>query len=163
MLVNDEAPEPPRRRRSPEVGEVERQDRQIVGLGDRHDRGIGVPKVELREAGVDLDGPPPQCGRHTGHSVLASGDRLEEQSSGSAVETRAEELVDLDDHGFWDEQIPTELGHDAGRERVRPIAAIGRGDERPGVGDDPQPESTRSRRYSSAKRPSSSGPSPDPT
>jgi hypothetical protein len=163
VLVNDKPPVPARRRSSPEVLEVERQDRQVVTLRDCHHRRVGIPKVEIRKAGVDLDGPPPQCGRDTGHSMLAGGERPEEQSRGSASDPRPEELVDLDDHGFRDQQIATELGDDARRQRMRPIPTIGRRDERPGVGDDPQLESTRSRRYCSARRPSSSGPSPEPT
>jgi hypothetical protein len=43
------------------------------------------------------------------------------------------------------------------------VAPIRGRDERPGVGNRPQRASTSSRRYSSARRPRSSGPSPAPT
>lgn len=80
-----------------------------------------------------------------------------------SADARAQQLIDLDDHRLGHEQLPAELGHQAGSERVRTVAAVRGGDERPGVGDDPQRALTGLRRYCSAALPRSCGPSPDPT
>jgi hypothetical protein len=78
-------------------------------------------------------------------------------------DARAQQLVDLDDHRLRNDEVSAELGHQARSEGVGLIPAVRRGDERPGVGDDPQRASTSSFKYRSAARPRSSGPSPAST
>lgn len=146
-----------------EVLEIERENRYSFALGDRHDCGIGVAQLEIGERRVDLDRASQERGREVDDLVLAGGHGAEEESGCVASDARAQQLVDLDDHGLGNDQSPAEFGHQADREGVGLVPAVRCGDERSRVGDDPQRASTSSFRYRSAARPRSSGPSPAAT
>jgi len=109
-----------------------------MALGKRHHARVGEAEVEIGEAGVELDRPPHEAGREERHLVLAGAECLEEQPRGVRADSRAKQLVDLDDHRAGDDQLATDPRHELRRERVCAVAAVRRGDERPGVGDDPQ-------------------------
>ncbi len=78
--------------------------------------------------------------------MLARGERFEKQARCVVTHARAQQLIDLDDHGLRYKQVPTELGDQRGGETVDAIAAVGRGDQRARVRDDPQRVSMRSER-----------------
>lgn len=130
-LAHDESPVPAPWTRGPEVREVEREDRKVVPFGAGHDCGVGEAEVEIGEARVELDGSAKQAGGEEGDRVFASRYGVEEERRGLRADMRAKELVDLDEHRVRDEQITSELGDERRGERVRLIAAVGGGDERP--------------------------------
>ena len=146
MFVDDEFPMAMCGRRRAEVVKVERQYRQRVPFGERHDRGIGVSEPEVGELSIDRHGSFQQGRRDAHDSVLARGERFEKQPRCVVTHTRAQQLIDLDDHGLRHKQVPTELGNQCGGEAVGAIAVVGRGDQRAGVRDDPQRVSMRSER-----------------
>jgi hypothetical protein len=78
--------------------------------------------------------------------VLARGERLEKQARRAGADARTEKLVDLDQHRPWNHELPPQFGDERSGEAVRPVATVGRRDQRPGVGDDPQRAVTSSRR-----------------
>ena len=145
-LVDDEPPVAAPRPRGSEVREVERQDRKVMPFGAGHDGSVGESEGEVCEARVDLDGAAKQTGGQEGDGVLASRYRVEEEPRRVRADARAKELVDLDEYGVRYEQISSELGDERGCERVRLIAAVGGGDERTCVDDDPQLVVTGARR-----------------
>jgi hypothetical protein len=69
---------------------------------------------------------------------LACRYRVEEEPRRVRADARAKELVDLDEHRVRYEQIASELGDECRSERVRLIAAVGSGDARARIDDDPQ-------------------------
>lgn len=143
-LIDHQAPEPPFGARGAEVLEVEREDRQAVTLGDRHDRSVGHSEVQVGEARVDRDGTAQQPRRQVGHIVLAGVQRREEQARSVRADPGAQQLIDLDNHGRWHDQPASQASHELGGETVSLIASVGSRDQRPGVGDDPQRAEMRS-------------------
>jgi len=160
MLVDNELPEALGGTRGSEVREIECQHGSPIALSDRHNGSVGVAKLEIRERAVDLDRAPQQRWREVDNQVLARGQRFQEQPGRVRANARAQQLVDLNDHRLGHDQLPAEFGNQARGEGVRFVTSVRRGDERAGVGDDPQRASTSSFRYRSAARPRSSGPSP---
>ena len=138
VLVDDEFPVTADRMRCAEVLKVKGQHWQPVPLSERHDRGIGVSEREIRELRIELDGSPEQRRRAGQDRVLTGGEGIEKQPRGRAAHTRAQKLIDLDDDGFRHEQVPAKLRDQSGRQIVRAIAAIGRGNQRTSVRDDLQ-------------------------
>lgn len=126
--------------------EVEGQDRQALALGHGHHRGVGEAEAEVGEARVDLNRASQQSRREEHDRVLAGGERIQERARGVAADTSAQELIDLDDDGFGNDEVPPELRHELGRERVRAVAPVRRREQRTGVGDDFQRALTSSRR-----------------
>jgi hypothetical protein len=55
-------------------------------------------------------------------------------------------LVDLDQHRPGDHELPPQLGHERGGEKMRPVAPVRRRDQRTCVGNDPQRTVTSWRR-----------------
>lgn len=145
-LVDDEPPEAARRTGRAEVLEVEGQDRSSHPLRNRHHAAVDETEVELGEARVDLHRAPQEPGGEERHPMLARGQRLEKQARGAGADTHAEKLVDLDQHGLWNHELPPQLGHERGREAMRTVATVRGSDQRAGVGDDPQRAVTSSRR-----------------
>jgi hypothetical protein len=103
VFVDDELPVAVRRPGGAKVLEVEGQDRLGVALGDRHDGGVGISEVEIRIGLGDRNRAPQQRGRDLRNGVLAGGERLEEQASCVAADTRAQEVIDLDDDRLGDQ------------------------------------------------------------
>ena len=145
-LVDDEPPVAAPWPRGSEVREVECEDRKIMPFGAGHDGSVGEAEVEIGEARVELDSAAKQAGREEGDRVLASRYRVEEEPRRVRADARAKELVDLDEYRVRYEEIASELADQGRRERVRLIAAVGGGDERARVGDDPQAVVTGARR-----------------
>ena len=54
VLVDHELPETAVWVRSAEVHEVEGEHREVLTLGDRHDRRVGVAEVKIRKRGIEL-------------------------------------------------------------------------------------------------------------
>ena len=115
-------------------------------FGAGHDGSVGETEVEIGEARVELDSAAKQAGREERDRVFASRYRIEEEPRRVRADARAKELVDLDEYRVRHEQIASELGDECRSERVRLIAAVGGGDERACVGDDPQAVVTGARR-----------------
>lgn len=126
--------------------EIEREDRQPVPLRKRHHTAVDEAEAEIREAGVDLHRASEQSLGQEGHRVLPGVERREKRPGGVGADARAEKLIDLDDDGVGNEQLAPELGHERRSQPMRTIAAIRRGDQRAGIGDDPQRAATSSRR-----------------
>ena len=131
--------------------------------GTRHHAAVDEPEVEIGEASVDLDRPPDDARGHEHDGVLTRRERVEECPRRERADASAKELVDLCDDRLGNEQVASELRDERGCEPMRTLAPVGRGDERTRVRDNPQRTVTSSRRYRSAARPRSSGPSPEPT
>ena len=138
MFVDDELPVTASGVRCAEVLKVEGQHREPVPFGERHDRGIGVSESEIGELRIELDGSPEQRRRAGGDRVLAGGEGIEKQPRGRAAHARAQKLIDLDNDGFRDEQVPAKLRDQGGCQIVCAIAAIGRGNQWTSVRDDLQ-------------------------
>ena len=115
-------------------------------FGAGHDGSVGEAEVEIGEARVELDGAAKQTGGEEGDRVLASRYGVEEEPRRVRADAGAKELVDLDEYRIRHEQLASELGGESRSERVRLIAAVGGGDERACVGDDPQAVVTGARR-----------------
>jgi hypothetical protein len=137
-FVHDQAPEAALRSGRAEVLEVEREDRQLVAFRDRHDGRVGQAEVEVGEAGVYLGRASQEPGGEEGDLVLAGVERGEEQPGRVSADPRAQQLVDLDDDRLRDDQVPADPRDQLGGQAVRPVAPVGRREQRPGVGDDPQ-------------------------
>ena len=152
-----------RRRRCPEVPEVERQDREIETFGERHDGAIDESEIEAREPDVELDGPPQQSVREVCDRVLAPDEGDEKRPGGGGGDPGAQEMVHLRGNRRRHEEIAREAGDERRSKRMRRVAAIVRGDERPRIRDRLQRSENSSRRYSSALIARSPGPSPAPT
>jgi hypothetical protein len=103
MFVDDELPVAMQGPGGAEVLEVEGQHRLGVALGNRHDGGVGISEVEIRVGLVDLDCAPQQSGRELRNGVLAGGQGPEEQASRVVADTRAQEVIDLDDDRLGDQ------------------------------------------------------------
>jgi hypothetical protein len=67
--------------------------------------------------------------------VLAGSQGPEEQARRVAADTRAQEVIDLDDDRLGDQEIPAELADQARGKGVCPIPAVRCGQKRAGVGD----------------------------
>lgn len=145
-LVDDELPEAARGTGRAEVLEVEGEDRSSHPLRDRHHAAVDETEVEVGEARVDLDRAAQKPSGEERHRVLTRGERLEKQTCRAGTDTRAEKLVDLDQHRPGNHQLPPKLGHKGGGEAMRLVAAVRCRDQRAGVGDDPQRAVTSSRR-----------------
>lgn len=78
--------------------------------------------------------------------MLATGQRLEKQACRADTNSRAQKLVNLDQHRPGNHKLPPQLTDERGREPVRPVTTIRRRDERPRVCNDPQRARTSSRR-----------------
>jgi hypothetical protein len=126
--------------------EVEGEDRKVVPLGNRHDGGVRKPKVQVGEAGVDLHGSAQEPGREVRNDMLAGCQGPKEQPSGVRSHPRMQELIGLDDHGNWDDEIAPEPSDELGGDPVGLVAPIDGGEERPGVSDDLQLAGTDSAR-----------------
>ena len=59
------------RRGRAEVREVEREDRQVEGLGDRHHRAIDEPEVQIGETPVESGGTCHEPAGKVGDDMLA--------------------------------------------------------------------------------------------
>ena len=134
------------RARCPEVLEVEGQDRQVVALGDGHHGCIDKAEVEIGEARIDLCGTAKKSRRQEHGGVLPARDRAQKHLRRVRRDPRAQQLIDLDEHHIGNEEVAAQFRHERGGERMRPVATIRGGHERPGVGDDSQRASTSSRR-----------------
>jgi hypothetical protein len=128
------------------VLKVEGQDRQALALGHGHHRGVREPEAEVGEARVDLNRASQQSRREEDDRVLAGGERIQERARGVTADPSAQELIDLDDDGFGNDELAPELRNELGREPVRAVAPVRRREQWPGVGDDLQRALTSSRR-----------------
>src|SRR5215213_1669112 len=97
-LVDDQSPVPAWRPGGAEMCEVEREDRQSVALGERHDGCVGQSEIEVAVAVVDLDRATEDAGGEVGDFVLAGVECGEETTRGVASDPRTRELVDFHDH-----------------------------------------------------------------
>jgi hypothetical protein len=143
--------------------EVEGEDGKSVALGERHDAAVDETQIEVGESIVDLDGPPQDPSRGENDRMLSGRDGPEERPRGTAADPCAKKLVDLGEHRAGHEQVASQLRDERCRKLMRPVAAVGGCNQRTGIRDDFQRAATSSRRYRSANRPRSSGPSPEPT
>lgn len=107
-------------------------------FGAGHDGSVGEAEVEIGEGRVELDSPAKQAGGEEGDRVFARRHRVEEEPRRVRADARAKELVDLDEYRVRYEQIASEPGDECRSEQVRLIAAVGGGDKRARVDDDPQ-------------------------
>jgi hypothetical protein len=128
------------------VLEVEGEDRSSHPLRDRHHAAVDEAEAEIGEARVDLGRTTQEPGREKCDRVLARDERLQKQTRRAGADSRAEKLVDLDQHRPGNHQLSTQLGHERGGQAMRPVAAIRRRDQRAGVGNDLQRAVTSSRR-----------------
>jgi hypothetical protein len=85
------------------VREVEGQERLGAVLGNRHHGSVGISEVEIRIGLIDLDCASRQSGRAPRNGVLAGRQGPEEQASRVAADTRAQEVIDLDDDRLGDQ------------------------------------------------------------
>jgi hypothetical protein len=92
--------------------------------------------------------------------MLSVEHRVQQRPRGGDRRTGAKQMISLDEHEIGDDEVAAEGGDERRGELVRLVTAVRRGDERPRVGDRPQRASIGARRYSSARRPRSVGPSP---
>jgi hypothetical protein len=145
------------------VLEVEGENRQFVALGEGHHGGVGEAEVQVREAGVDLDGASQKPGGQEGDVVLARRQGGEEEPCDMWCDACAKEVVGLRDNGQRNHELTTEPGDELRGDPVSFVALVGGREERAGIGDDPQDALTGSARYRSAARPRSAGPSPAAT
>ncbi len=134
-----------------------------MAFRDRHHGRVDEPQLEVCIARVDLGGTPEQPRRQVDDRMLPAGDRGEECARSMRADPGTKELIDLDQHEVGDEEVAPQLGDERGAERVSAVTPVRCGDERPGIADDLQRADTSSRKYFSAMRPRSSGPSPDAT
>ncbi len=102
-----------------------------MALGDGHDGRVDEAEVEVGVAGVDLDGAAQKTRREKGDGVLAVRERGEEETSGPSADPCPEELIDLDQHRLGNDQIPSELGDEGGRQQVGPVTPVRGGDDGP--------------------------------
>jgi hypothetical protein len=121
------------------------------------------PSPRSANDAVNRDRAAQQRRRQIHDGMFAVSHRLEKRPGSVTADPGAQQLIDLHDHRLGDEQVPPELGHENRGEGIGLVPAVGRGDKRARVRDDPQRASTSSFRYRSAARPRFSGPSPAPT
>jgi hypothetical protein len=72
-------------------------------------------------------------------------------------------MIDLDGNRIGNEEVAPKAAHQCSCQRVRWVTAIDRCNDGSSVGDDGQRPASASRRYCSARRLRSGGPSPDAT
>lgn len=121
-----------------EVREVEREDRQSVALGERHDRCVRQPEIEVAVAAVDLDRATEYARGEVGDLVLAGVERGEEPARGVASDSCPRELVDFHDHRLGYHEVAPDACDKLRRQCVRSVMPVHRCDQRPGISDDPQ-------------------------
>ena len=143
-FVDHELPVPGRWAGGAEVCEVEREDRQLVALGECHDGGVGESEVEVAVAAVDLDGAAENGGGEVGDFMLAALECCEEEARCVWSYSGACELVDFDEHGFGHDEVATDLRDELGCERVCFVAPAQCCEQRSGVCDDFQRAATSS-------------------
>jgi hypothetical protein len=95
--------------------------------------------------------------------VRAYGECAEEQARRLDADPRSYQVIDLDGNRNGDAEVAPEAADERSGQRVRRVTAIDRCNEGPRVGDDCQRLASASRRYCSARRLRSAGPSPEPT
>jgi hypothetical protein len=128
------------------VREVEGENRKAHPLRNGHHRSVGEAEIDFGEAGVELDSAAQRPRGEEDDGVLPGDERVEEEPRATRTDTRAKELIDLDHHRFRDNQLAPELADKRSGEPMRTVAAVRRGDERPGIGDDSQRAATCLRR-----------------
>ena len=117
------------------MGEVEGEDRGVLGLGDRHDRGVDEPESERSVTTIDLDRAPEHRGRQRHAPVDAVGKLLKEGSRGLSVGTTSQEPVGLDRDWFRDQELAADAGDQRRGEVVSVVPSRQRRDERARIDD----------------------------
>jgi hypothetical protein len=145
------------------VREVERENRKAVSLRHRHHTRIDEAEAEIRVLAVDLRGAAQQPGGEMRYGMLARRRRTEKHSARRSAKTRSNELIHLDENSVGNEELAAKEPDEVGGESVRRIAPIDSRNKRSRICDDSQRASMSSRRYSSARKLRSGGPSPAPT
>ena len=74
-LIDDEAPEPPLGASCPEMGEVEREDREPLPLRHRHHACVHEAELEIGKGRIDLHGTAAKTGGESDCRVLVRNDR----------------------------------------------------------------------------------------
>jgi hypothetical protein len=92
--------------------------------------------------------------------MLTGGEGFEEKARGVCADPGPKELTGLDDDWHRNNELTTEASDQLCGDAVRLVSPVGGRDQWTRVRDDLQRDSTSSRRYRSAARPRSSGPSP---
>ena len=87
VFVDHELPEAVSRAGSSEVLEIEREDRQVLTFRDCHHGRIGIAKVQISKASIQLGSTAKQRRRNADHRVLARGQRLQEKPRDVAADT----------------------------------------------------------------------------
>lgn len=134
-----------------------------MALGDGHDRGVDEPEIEICVLRIELDGAPEEAWRHVRDRVVADGEGAKEQARRFGPDPVSHDVIDLDRHRIRNDEVSPEATDERRSQSMRRITTVDCRDERPGVRDDAQRFASASRRYSSARRLKSGGPSPEPT
>ena len=117
-----------------------------MSLGEGHHRGVRQAQIEGSEAGVDLNRPPQETSGQERDGVLSPRERGEEGPSRARAHSRAQKLVDLDEHRFGNQELSPELGHERCGKRVAAVAPVCRCDQGARVRYNPQRALARSLR-----------------
>ena len=118
VFVYDELPETMRGPCRPEVLEVEREHRQPVALGDRHDGRVGVAEPEIRERRINFDRPPQSAGDRLTTRCSPSATASQKREGGVSADRGAQQLVDLaDGRRYVASFTPSDLPTDAPADR----------------------------------------------
>jgi hypothetical protein len=95
--------------------------------------------------------------------MLTCGEGCEEQARGVCAQPGPQELIGLDHDWHRNNELTTEASDQFCGDAVRLVSPVGGRNQRTRVRDDLQRDSMSSRRYRSAARPRSFGPSPAAT
>lgn len=109
--------------------EVEREDRRILGLGDRHDRRVDESQTKRCVALVDLDGSPEEHIREVHTTVRAIRELLQERSCRVSTSALAHQPIGLHDDRLGNQEIPADTRYERGRQVVRLVPRRERRDE----------------------------------
>lgn len=111
-----------------------------------HERRVSHPKIEVGVPSIELDRSPEQRGREEGPAVLSCGQRSEKEPRGVRPDTRPEQVIGFHDHRAEHDEVPSQLSDESSGEAVCLVSRVRCGDERAGVGENPQRAGTGRRR-----------------
>lgn len=128
-----------------------------------HHRGIDEAQVEIPIPRIYLRCTLDQSLSHEIEIVFTSRHRGQESCTRIAVHSRPQQLIHFNDHRIQNDELAPKLSNESRRQIVRSVPSICCGNDGSGIAQHPQSLETSSRRYVSALRPRSSGPSPEAT
>jgi hypothetical protein len=134
-----------------------------MSLRVSHDRAITDPQLERLVSGIELRRSTEERWREEPKQVFPLHQRSKKEPRRVRAEARSEQVIDLYNHDIENDEISAERRDERRRKLVALVPSVSCSDKGARVGDDPQRAAIGSRRYRSASRPRSGGPSPDAT